>query len=104
MTNMPESKLAKEAGICYASLSMVTDYDCWHKDHDSVTVDQIVKVMKKNSENALRFINGICKNKSITCNEKIKNIAINSIITDKSKIKKSSKERLANILKINESK
>ena len=53
---MPESKLAKEAGICYASLSMVTDYDCWHKDHDSVTVDQIVKVMKKNSENALKFI------------------------------------------------
>ena len=72
MTNMPESKLAKEAGICYASLSMVTDYDCWHKDHDSVTVDQIVKVMKKNSENALRFIDEICKNKSIECNAKNK--------------------------------
>ena len=47
MTNMPESKLAMEAGICYVNLSMVTDYDCWHKDHDSVTVDQIVKTMKK---------------------------------------------------------
>ena len=101
---MPESKLAKEAGICYASLSMVTDYDCWHKDHDSVTVDQIVKVMKKNSENALRFIDEICKNKSIECNGKTKNLAANSIITDKSKIKKSTKDRLANILKINESK
>ena len=104
MTNMPESKLAKEAGICYASLSMVTDYDCWHKDHDSVTVDQIVKIMKKNSENALRFIDEICKNKSIECNAKTKNLAANSIITDKSKIKKSTKDRLANILKINESK
>ena len=103
MTNMPESKLAKEAGICYASLSMVTDYDCWHKDHDSVTVDQIVKVMKKNSENALKFINEICKSKYISCSEKIKNLSENSIITDKSKIKKSTKKRLTSILKINAS-
>ena len=57
---MPESKLAMEAGICYVSLSMVTDYDCWHKDHDSVTVDQIVKVMKKNpktlSSSLMKFV------------------------------------------------
>ena len=44
MTNMPEAKLAKEAGICYVSLSMVTDYDCWHLSIDSVTVDQIIKI------------------------------------------------------------
>ena len=104
MTNMPESKLAKEAGICYVSLSMVTDYDCWHKDHDSVTVDQIVKVMKKNSDNALKFIDEICKNKSIRCSEETKNLAVNSIITDKSKIKNKTKIKLSNIIKFNESK
>ena len=104
MTNMPESKLAMEAGICYVSLSMVTDYDCWHKDHDSVTVDQIVKVMKKNSENALKFINEICKEKTIKCNEFTKNLAKNSIITEKSKIKKKTRDKLSNIIRFNESK
>ena len=104
MTNMPESKLAMEAGICYVSLSMVTDYDCWHKDHDSVTVDQIVKVMKKNSENALKFINEICKEKTIKCNEFTKNLAKNSIITEKSKIKKITRDKLSNIVRFNESK
>ena len=104
MTNMPESKLAMEAGICYVSLSMVTDYDCWHKNHDSVTVDQIVKVMKKNSENALRFINEICKEKTIKCNEFTKNLAKNSIITEKSKIKKITRDKLSNIVRFNESK
>ena len=104
MTNMPESKLAMEAGICYVSLSMVTDYDCWHKNHDSVTVDQIVKVMKKNSENALKFINEICKEKTIKCNEFTKNLAKNSIITEKSKIKKKTRDKLSNIVRFNESK
>ena len=104
MTNMPESKLAMEAGICYVSLSMVTDYDCWHKNHDSVTVDQIVKVMKKNSENALKFINEICKEKTIKCNEFTKNLAKNSIITEKSKIKKKTRDKLSNIIRFNESK
>ena len=104
MTNMPESKLAMEAGICYVSLSMVTDYDCWHKNHDSVTVDQIVKVMKKNSENALRFINEICKEETIKCNEVTKNLAKNSIITEKSKIKKKTRDKLSNIIRFNESK
>ncbi len=104
MTNMPESKLAMEAGICYVSLSMVTDYDCWHKDHDSVTVDQIVKVMKKNSENALKFINEICKENAIQCSESTKNLAMNSIITEKSKIKKKTRDKLKNIIRLNESK
>ena len=45
MTNMPEAKLAREAEICYATVAMVTDYDCWHPGHDAVTVDMIVKVL-----------------------------------------------------------
>ena len=50
MTNMPEAKLAREAEICYASVAMVTDYDCWHPDHDHVTVDQIVGVLIANAD------------------------------------------------------
>ena len=52
MTNLQEAKLAREAEICYATMAMVTDYDCWHPDHDSVTVDQVVAVLHQNSANA----------------------------------------------------
>ena len=48
MTNIPEAKLAREAEISYATLAMCTDYDCWHADHDDVTVDQVVAVLKAN--------------------------------------------------------
>jgi 5'-methylthioadenosine phosphorylase len=56
MTAMPEAKLAREAELPYAIVAMVTDYDCWHPDHDSVTVDAVVKVMKGNAENARKLI------------------------------------------------
>lgn len=52
MTNMPEAKLAREAELCYASVAMVTDYDCWHPNHDDVTVDQIIKVLLANADKA----------------------------------------------------
>jgi 5'-methylthioadenosine phosphorylase len=52
MTNMPEAKLCREAELCYASLAMVTDYDCWHPDHDQVTVADIVRVLTENAERA----------------------------------------------------
>jgi 5'-methylthioadenosine phosphorylase len=52
MTNMPEAKLAREAELCYATVAMVTDYDCWHPNHDDVTVDAIVKVLLANADNA----------------------------------------------------
>ena len=50
MTNMPEAKLAREAELCYATVAMVTDYDCWHPDHDAVTVEQVVKFLLGNAE------------------------------------------------------
>jgi len=50
MTNMPEAKLAREAEMCYATIAMVTDYDCWHPDHDHVTVEAILKIMRANAE------------------------------------------------------
>jgi 5'-methylthioadenosine phosphorylase len=52
MTNMPEAKLAREAELCYATVAMVTDYDCWHPNHDDVTVDAIIKVLLANADNA----------------------------------------------------
>ena len=52
MTNMPEAKLAREAEICYASVAMVTDFDCWHPDHDAVTVQEIIKVLVANADRA----------------------------------------------------
>jgi 5'-methylthioadenosine phosphorylase len=56
MTNMPEAKLAREAEICYATVAMVTDYDCWHDDHDDVDVASIVAVLKENTEKAQRLV------------------------------------------------
>ncbi len=50
MTNMPEAKLAREAELCYATIAMVTDYDCWHPDHDSVSVESIIKVLMSNAD------------------------------------------------------
>ena len=94
MTNMPEAKLAREAGICYAAISMVTDFDCWHPQHDSVTVDQIVTTMNQNSNNAFKLIEEFSKIKKISCDEKIKNISKNSLITRIEKIEKSTKKKL----------
>ncbi|RKH00988.1 S-methyl-5'-thioadenosine phosphorylase [Corallococcus sp. CA053C] len=59
MTNMPEAKLAREAEICYASVSMVTDFDCWHPDHDAVTVDQVVAVLLGNAGKARGLVKNV---------------------------------------------
>jgi 5'-methylthioadenosine phosphorylase len=55
MTNMPEAKLAREAELCYATVAMVTDFDCWHPDHDHVTVETVVKMLIANADNARRL-------------------------------------------------
>lgn len=59
MTNMPEAKLAREAEICYATVAMVTDFDCWHPDHDAVTVDQIIAVLQKNADQARALVRAV---------------------------------------------
>lgn len=56
MTNLQEAKLAREAEICYTSVAMVTDYDCWHPGHDAVTVDQIIHVLHTNADNAAKLV------------------------------------------------
>ncbi|OUI95402.1 5'-methylthioadenosine phosphorylase [Acetobacter indonesiensis] len=59
MTNMPEATLAREAEICYATVAMVTDYDCWHTEHDNVTVDSVVKIMQSNSAKAKALVKAV---------------------------------------------
>lgn len=61
MTNMPEAKLAREAEICYSTVAMVTDYDCWHPDHGSVDIQDIIRVLKGNSEKAQRLVSRLAK-------------------------------------------
>ena len=62
MTNMPEAKLAREAEICYATVAMVTDYDCWHDEHAAVDVASIVAIMKDNTEKAQRLVAHLARN------------------------------------------
>src|SRR6201999_3625912 len=59
MTNMPEAKLAREAELCYATVAMVTDYDCWHEGHDAVTVDQVVKTLFANADHARELVRAV---------------------------------------------
>jgi 5'-methylthioadenosine phosphorylase len=59
MTNLPEAQLAREAELCYASVGMVTDYDCWHPDHDAVTVDAVIRVLLANAERARGLVRSL---------------------------------------------
>ncbi|MEW6536734.1 MAG: S-methyl-5'-thioadenosine phosphorylase [Candidatus Auribacterota bacterium] len=80
MTNLVEAKLAREAEICYATLAMVTDYDCWHPDHDSVTVEAVIQFLTKNIENAKKILNLAVKTfpdtSKCTCKEALKNAVL----------------------------
>ena len=84
MTNMPEAKLAREAQMCYATVAMVTDYGCWHPDHDNVTVDAIIKVLLANADNARSLVKNVATSvdtdtRSATCS--CKSSLDNAIIT-----------------------
>ncbi|NSW88273.1 S-methyl-5'-thioadenosine phosphorylase [bacterium] len=99
MTNMPEAKLAREAEMCYSTLALSTDYDCWHKDHDSVTVDEVVTTMKKNVKNARLVISEVLKNIPDEKDEYIKNALQSSIISSIDSISDESKEKLSAIIR-----
>jgi len=101
MTNMPEAKLAREAEICYTSVAMVTDFDCWHPNHDNVTVDSIIKVMTNNAQNAKNLIVKIAPlflNDDTSDNCSCKRSLDNSIITAPNMRKKEVIEKLKSIL------
>ena len=102
MTNMPEAKLAREAEIAYATIAMVTDYDCWHPDHDAVTVDNIITVLNNNSKNAKKLVLNIIKNiseKTWTWDDPAYTALENAIITPKETQPEKAKQKLQNIAK-----
>ncbi len=102
MTNMPEAKLAKEAEIRYCSISMVTDYDCWHPDHENVDINILLKTLSNNVEKSKLFINEFCKYyyQGIDFSkDDTSNILNSSIVTNKSNWTKESEIKLSNILK-----
>jgi len=80
---MPEAKLAREAEICYSTIACVTDYDCWHPQHESVTIDMVIQNLLKNIENAKRLASTVIKNmpskRKCSCKDALKY----AIITDK---------------------
>ncbi|MBU2541013.1 MAG: S-methyl-5'-thioadenosine phosphorylase [Candidatus Omnitrophica bacterium] len=86
MTNMAEAKLAREAEICYATLAAVTDYDCWHLEHESVTIDLVIANLQKNIDNAKKIISNLVKilpdKRDCGCRDALKF----AIITDKNLI------------------
>jgi 5'-methylthioadenosine phosphorylase len=94
MTNLQEAKLAREAEICYVTVAMVTDYDCWHPHHDSVTVDQIIGVLGKNAENAARAVRATVAAMPSTRTCKCGSALAHAILTDRSKIPAATKEKL----------
>ena len=87
MTNMPEAKLAREAEIRYASVSMVTDYDCWHPDHENVDVQQVIKVLLRNATKAKSMIKNLIENfeKYIDPKDPTNNCLDTAIITSSEK-------------------
>ena len=96
MTNMPEAKLAREAEIRYASVSMVTDYDCWHPDHENVDVQQVIKVLLDNAAKAKNMIKNLINNfeNHIDPNDPTNNCLDVAIITAPEKRSKKTIEKL----------
>src|ERR1700684_1934817 len=99
MTNLQEAKLAREAEISYATLAMVTDYDCWHEGHDDVTIDQIVAVLHANAENAAKVVKAAVSampkgERSCACASALKY----AILTDRKAIPAETRQKLALLL------
>src|SRR5581483_9711542 len=98
MTNLQEAKLAREAEICYVTVAMVTDYDCWHPHHDSVTVDQIIGVLLKNAENACSVIRQTVAAMPASPSCKCASSLAHAIITDRNKVPTETRKKLSLIL------
>lgn len=98
MTNVTEAKLAREAELCYATFAMITDYDCWHPQHDAVTLKEIISNLSKNAENAQRAIREVVRAlpEERTC--KCVRALAHAIVTDRKAIPAATKKRLAPII------
>src|SRR5438128_4079515 len=99
MTNVTEARLAREAEICYATIAMITDYDCWHPDHESVTAAQIIATLNQNAENAQKVLRTAVRElpaaRSCKCGAALEH----ALVTDFALVPTASKRRLAAILK-----
>ncbi|HTV60515.1 MAG TPA: S-methyl-5'-thioadenosine phosphorylase [Verrucomicrobiae bacterium] len=98
MTNLTEAKLAREAELCYATIAMITDYDCWHPQHDSVSVSEIIANLGKNTENVQRVIRGVVRELGSAPNCKCGSALAHAILTDRKLISAAAKKRLAPII------
>ena len=98
MTNLQEAKLAREAEICYATLAMVTDYDCWHEGHEDVTVEQVIAVLHQNAENAAKVVRAavalLPRSSDCPCRSALKY----AILTDRAAIPPETRQKLSLLL------
>jgi 5'-methylthioadenosine phosphorylase len=97
MTNLTEAKLAREAELCYATIAMITDYDCWHPEHDTVTVEQIIGNLSKNAENVQKVIRETVRTLGAERACRCGTALAHAIITDRKAIPAAAKKRLAPI-------
>jgi 5'-methylthioadenosine phosphorylase len=98
MTNATEAKLAREAELCYSTIAMITDYDCWHPEHESVTASQIIALLNQNAENAQRVlreaVRALPADRSCKCGAALQH----ALVTDMKLVPPATKRRLAAIL------
>jgi 5'-methylthioadenosine phosphorylase len=98
MTSLPEAKLAREAEICYATLAMVTDYDCWHPQHDAVTVNAIIEYLQRNVENSQRILLKAIRAMPQQRDCKCASALAHAIFTDRRRISPRAKKKLSLLL------
>jgi 5'-methylthioadenosine phosphorylase len=98
MTNLTEAKLAREAEICYSTIAMITDYDCWHPGHESVTAAQIIATLNQNAENAQRVLRAAVREVSDARACKCGTTLKHSLVTDMKLVPKATKKRLSAII------
>ena len=98
MTNLQEAKLAREAEICYVTVAMVTDYDCWHPEHESVTASQIIATLNQNAENAQRVLRAAVRALPAARTCKCGSALQHALVTDLKLVPPATKRRLAAII------
>jgi len=98
MTNVTEAKLTREAEICYATIAMITDYDCWHPEHESVTASQIIATLSQNAENAQRVLRSAVRTLPAARSCKCGSALQHALVTDMKLVPAATKKRLAAIL------
>src|SRR6204780_400716 len=98
MTNLTEAKLAREAELCYATIAMITDYDCWHPQHDAVTLDEIIQNLSRNTANVQRVLHEVVRELPDTRSCKCGSALAHAILTDRAAISRATKKRLAPII------